>query len=325
MKKVPLGSLQVSAIGLGCMGMSENYGPSVESENLATLARALELGVTLLDTADSYGPHTNEQLLGKFLAGRRGKAAVATKFGFVRSDDPDAPAIDNSPDYIRRSCEGSLRRLGVEAIDLYYVHRIDPAAPIEDTVGVMAELLKQGKIRNIGLSEVSAATLRRACAVHPVAAVQSEYSLWTRDVEREVLPACRELGVSLVAFSPLGRGFLTGAIKSSAALADDDYRRQLPRFQAAAAEHNAALVARLETLANGVGCTTGQLALAWLLARPGVIPIPGTRRIGRVEENAAAANLRLPAETLAAVDALFPPGAAEGARYDADGMKLVGT
>jgi aryl-alcohol dehydrogenase-like predicted oxidoreductase len=323
MKKIQLGSLQASALGLGCMGMSENYGPSDESENLATLARALELGITLLDTADSYGPHTNELLLGKFLGGRRGQVVVATKFGFVRSDAPDARAIDNSPDYIRRACEGSLRRLGVDAIDLYYVHRVDPARPIEDTIGVMADLVKQGKIRNIGLSEVSAATLRRACAVHPVAAVQSEYSLWTRDVEREVLPACRELGVSLVAFSPLGRGFLTGAIKNSAGLAEDDYRRQLPRFQAEAAEHNAALVAKLEALARSVGCTTGQLALAWLLAHPGVIPIPGTRRIRRVEENAAAAERVLSTGTLAAVDALFPPGAAEGARYDASGMKLV--
>jgi len=324
MKKIQLGTLQVSALGLGCMGMSENYGPSDERESLATLARALELGVTFLDTADSYGPYTNEELLGRFLAGRRGRAVVATKFGFVRSDDPGAKAIDNSPDYIRRACEGSLKRLAVDSIDLYYVHRTDPAIPIEDTMGVMADLVRAGKIRNIGLSEVSAATLRRAVAVHPVAAVQSEYSLWTRDVEREVLPACKALNVRLVCFSPLGRGFLTGAIKNASALAADDYRRQLPRFQAEAAAKNAALVARLEELARSLHCTTGQLALAWLMAQgPGVIPIPGTRRIARLEENAAAADLVLQPATLAAIDALFVPDAVAGDRYDEGGMKLV--
>jgi aryl-alcohol dehydrogenase-like predicted oxidoreductase len=326
MKTIPLGgtNLEVSALGLGCMGMSENYGPSNEAENLATLDRTLELGITFLDTADSYGPFRNEELLGRFLQGRRGKAVIATKFGFVRSDEPGAPEIDNSPAYIRRSCEGSLRRLQVEAIDLYYVHRVEPGRPIEDTMGVMADLVREGKIRAIGLSEVSAATLRRAHAVHRVAAVQSEYSLWTRDVEREVLPACKELNVSFVAFSPLGRGFLTGSIRNSAALAEDDYRRQLPRFQAAAAEHNASLVAKLEAIARPLQCTTGQLALAWLMAR-GAVPIPGTRRVRRLEENAAAADVKLGADALAAIDAIFPAGAAAGDRYDAGAMRLVNT
>jgi aryl-alcohol dehydrogenase-like predicted oxidoreductase len=326
MKHIALGptGLEVSVIGLGCMGMSENYGPSNDAENRAILARAVEVGIDFFDTADSYGPFSNEELIGRFLAGRRERIVVATKFGFVRSTDPAAPAIDNSPAYIRRACEGSLRRLGIDAIDIYYVHRIDPARPIEDTVGTLADLVREGKVRAIGLSEVSASTLRRAAAVHPIAAVQSEYSLWTREPELEVLPACRELGVSFVAFSPLGRGFLAGAVTSTNALAADDYRRQLPRFQGAAAAHNASLVARLDEIARQQGCTAAQLAIAWLLAQgPGLIPIPGTRHIQRLEANAAAAQIMLDPATLAAIDAVFPIGAAAGERYDADSMKQV--
>jgi aryl-alcohol dehydrogenase-like predicted oxidoreductase len=326
MRNITLGrtGLSISVLGLGCMGMSENYGPSDDAESLKILARALDLGINFLDTADSYGPFHNEELIGKFLAGRTERVVIATKFGFVRSADPNAPVIDNSPDYIRRACEGSLRRLGVDALDLYYAHRIDAARPIEETVGAMAELVRAGKVRALGLSEVSAKTLRRAAAVHPIAAVQSEYSLWERGVEREVLPACRELGVSFVAFSPLGRGFLTGAVANVTELATDDYRRQLPRFQGDAAAHNQRLVAQLAGIAREHRCTAGQLALAWLLARsPEVIPIPGTRRLQRLEENAAAVDVRLTTETRARLDALFAPGAVAGERYDADGMRLV--
>ena len=326
MKHIAFGrtGLEISALGLGCMGMSENYGPSSEQENVAVLGRALELGINFLDTADSYGPHRNEELIGRFLSGRRERIVVATKFGFVRSADPAAPAIDNSPAYIRSACEGSLRRLNIDVIDLYYVHRVDPRWPIEETVGTLADLVRQGKVRAIGLSEVSANTLRRAAAVHPIAAVQSEYSLWLRDAELEVLPACRELGVFFVAFAPLGRGFLTGAVNSAAGLAPDDYRRQLPRFQGDAAAHNARLVARLEQIAREQRCTPAQLAIAWLLAQgPGVIPIPGTRNLKRLEENAAAVDIVLDAAARAAIDAAFPRGAAAGERYDADAMKLV--
>ena len=326
MKHIAFGrtGLDVSAIGLVCMGMSENYGPSDDAQNSEILARALELGINFLDTADSYGPFRNEELIGRFLAGRRERIVVATKFGFVRSADPAAPVIDNSPAYIRSACEASLRRLGIDAIDLYYVHRIDPARPIEETVGTMADLVREGKIRAIGLSEVSAHTLRRAAAVHPIAAVQSEYSLWARDVELEVLPACRELGVCFVAFAPLGRGFLTGALSNAADLAADDYRRQLPRFQGAAAAHNAGLVRQLEAIARQQGCSAAQLAIAWLLSQgPDVVPIPGTRRVVRLEENAAGAEIVLGGATRTALDALFPKGAAAGERYDADSMKLI--
>ena len=326
MKHIALGrtGLEISALGLGCMGMSENYGPSSDVENVAVLKRALDLGINFLDTADSYGPHRNEELIGRFLSGRRAQIVVATKFGFVRSSDPAVPAIDNSPAYIRSACEASLRRLNIDVIDLYYVHRVDPRWPIEETVGTLADLKREGKIRAIGLSEVSAITLRRAAAVHPIAAVQSEYSLWLRDAELEVLPVCRELGVCFVAFAPLGRGFLTGAVKGAAGLAPDDYRRQLPRFQGEAAAHNALLVAQLEQIALRLGCTPAQLAIAWLIAQgPGVVPIPGTRSLKRLEENAAGADIVLDPAARAAIDAIFPRGAAAGERYDADSMKLV--
>jgi aryl-alcohol dehydrogenase-like predicted oxidoreductase len=326
--RVPLGrsGLTVSAMGLGCMGMSECYGPSDDAGNLATLVRALELGINFLDTADSYGPHRNEELIGRFLAGRRDAVVVATKFGFVREERPSAHPIDNSAEYIRKSCEGSLRRLGVEAIDLYYAHRIDPAWPVEETVGTMAELVREGKVRALGLSEVSGKTLRRAAAVHPIAALESEYSLWAREAELDAIPVCRELGVSLVAFAPLGRGFLTNRITSTAGLAPDDYRRQQPRFQGEAAAHNARLVARLEELARRQNCTAAQLALVWLLAqRPEVIPIPGTRSIQRLEENTAAAAITLSPAIQALLEEVFHIGAAAGARYDAEGMRLVNT
>jgi len=326
MRLVSLGrtDMKVSILGLGCMGMSEQYGPSNDAENLATLNRALEIGVNFFDTADIYGPFTNETLIGRSLVGRRDSVVLATKCGIVRNADGSYAGIDNSAGYIRSSCEASLRRLGIEAIDLYYLHRVDPTRPIEEAIGVMADLVRQGKVRAIGLSEVSARTLYRAAAVYPITALQSEYSLWTRDPETEVLGACRSLGTSFVAFAPLGRGFLTGEIRDVAALTVSDYRRSQPRFQGAAAVHNAALVRRLERIAISEGCTAPQLALAWLLAKsPDVVPIPGTRRIHRLEENARAAAIRLSPTTLADLDAAFPPGAAAGARYDAEGMQSV--
>jgi aryl-alcohol dehydrogenase-like predicted oxidoreductase len=327
LRRVPLGGteLSVSVMGLGCMGMSECYGPSDARENLATLERALDLGVNFLDTADSYGPHHNEELIGRFAVGRRNRLVIASKFGFVRDRILSAALIDNSPAYIRQSCEGSLRRLRTETIDLYYVHRYDPTYPIEETVGVLADLLRQGKIRAIGLSEVSSATLRRAAAVHPISALQSEYSLWARNAEVDMIPVCKELGTSFVAFAPLGRGFLTDTIADVASLAPDDYRRQQPRFTGAAAGANAHLVAQLRELALQQGCTPAQLALAWLLtAQPQVIPIPGVRRTRHLEENVAAAQASLTPELTASLKRIFPIGAAVGARYDEDGMRLIG-
>ncbi|NFV78645.1 aldo/keto reductase [Magnetospirillum aberrantis] len=321
-RKIGQSGLSVSALGLGCMGMSEFYGPTDETQSLATLDRAFEIGVTHFDTADMYGSGHNERLLARFLAGKRDRVVVATKFGIVRQPGQYARTIDTSPAYVKAACEASLSRLGIEVIDLYYAHRRNPDIPIEDTVGAMADLVKEGKVRALGLSEVSADTLRRAHAVHPISAVQSEYSLWTRDVEAEVLPTCRELGVSLVAYSPLGRGMLTGAIAKTDDLAEGDFRRANPRFQGANMEANQHLVDKVRALAAAKGCTPGQVALAWLLAQGGdILPIPGTKRIKYLEDNVAAAAVTLTAAELAALDAALPPGAAAGERYPTEGMK----
>ena len=324
-KALGAGGLQVSAQGLGCMGMSEFYGAADEGEALRTIDRALELGVTFLDTSDMYGPFTNELLVGRAIAGRRDDVQLATKFGIVRGESGERLGVRGDAEYVRSACDASLARLGVETIDLYYQHRVDPNVPIEETVGAMAELVTAGKVRHLGLSEAGTATIRRANAVHPIAALQSEYSLWTRGLETEILPTLRELGIGLVPYSPLGRGFLTGAYRSSADLADDDFRRiAAPRFQDENLEQNLALVAHVEHLAQAKGATAAQVALAWVMAQgDDVVPIPGTKRVGYLEQNAAAADLDLTSTDIAALDAAFPIGAAAGERYPESGMRAV--
>lgn len=318
MRTIPLGRTgqTVGAIGLGCMGMSEFYGATDDGESLRTLAAAYDAGITHWDSADTYGLGHNESLIGRFLAGSDARPVVATKFGIVREAGRYERRIDNSPAYVQAACEASLRRLGVEAIDLYYCHRRDPAVPIEELIGAMARLVEQGKVRWLGLSEVAPDTLRRAHIVHPITAIQSEYSLWSRDVESSLLPVCRELGVSFVAYSPLGRAFLTGAISSPDSLPEGDFRRNLDRFQGDAFARNKALTDRLTELAAAKQVTSAQLALAWLLAQPGgILPIPGTKRVARIAENAAAADITLSADEVAALSALFSPDAVAGARY----------
>ena len=317
--------LEVSAQGLGCMGMTWAYGGGDEAAGLATIDRALELGITFLDTAEIYGPYTNEELVGRAIAGRRDRFEIATKFGFaVGTERPAGRAVDGSPENVRRACEGSLKRLGTDHIDLYYLHRIDPGVPIEETVGAMAELVQAGKVSHLGLSEASAATIRRAHATHPIAAVQSEYSLWTRDPEDGVLDTLRELGIGLVAYSPLGRGFLTGQIRSVDDLAAGDWRRSNPRFQEDALRENLVLADRVSELARQHGITPAQLALAWVMAKGGdIVPIPGTKSPKRLEENAAATAVKLSPSDVAELDAAISPQAVRGNRYPEQMMSLL--
>jgi aryl-alcohol dehydrogenase-like predicted oxidoreductase len=324
-RKLGSQGLVASQLGLGCMGMSEFYGPHDDQASLAVIDRALALGINFLDTADAYGPYTNEVLVGKAIRGRRDRFVVATKFGFVRNlADSQFRGMSGKPDYVKQACEASLQRLGIDTIDLYYLHRVDPQTPIEETVGAMSRLVEEGKVRALGLSEVSVATLQRACAVHPISAVQTEYSLWSRDPEQEMLSYCQSNGIAFVAYSPLGRGFLTGKIRTLDELAADDWRRNAPRFQPENFQRNLALAEAVTAMARRKGCTPAQLALSWVMAQgEHVFPIPGTKKIEYLEDNAGATEVLWSEDELAEISRMFPAGAAAGQRYTEGGMKIV--